>query len=138
MKLNNLNIAEQGFSLVESLAALVILVTVLGFAAPLFMDQRFSNIKSEIRTGAVAASQQILEQTRVDPNLFNPFINPPIPRSDPPRTISSVTGGHTYEATVHYCENSSFCATNTRHIRVEIKSNGRTVYNVETVYTQLQ
>lgn len=127
----NYNQSQQGFSLVEALAALTILTITIGFVSPLFVGQRVNNLKSEIRTGAVAVSQQILDELRqIDPTTL---------RSSGSDTRSSLQAmGYTYEAKIYYCENLSYCSTTTRQIRVEVKNNGQTVYNVETVYTQFR
>ncbi len=61
-KLKNRN--EQGFSLSESMAGLVIATVTLAVAAPLFMQQHVSNINSEIRTGAASLAQQMLDSMR--------------------------------------------------------------------------
>ncbi|NCJ06535.1 hypothetical protein GS597_08440 [Synechococcales cyanobacterium C] len=55
---------EQGFSLAESMAGLVIATVTLTAAAPLFLRQHISNINSEIRTGATSVAQQILDDLR--------------------------------------------------------------------------
>ncbi len=130
MSLKKFNYTEQGFSLVEAIAALTILAVVLGFAGPLFINQRINNVNSEIRTGAVAASQQILDRLRqTDPTTMP---------SSGHQTESVSTMGHAYDAAVYYCENASFCGTTSRHIRVEVRNNGKTVHTAETVYTQFR
>lgn len=121
---------EQGFSLVEVLAALTILTITLGFAAPIFIGQRVNNLNSEIRTGAVAASQQVLDRLRrTDPSGLP---------STGSTTETPTVMGYTYQARIYYCETSSYCDTTTRQLRVEVNYNGKTVYNVETVYTQFR
>ena len=57
---------EAGFSLIEATTALVIISVTFGFALPIFISQRVQNINSEIRTGAIAISQQILDAMRTE------------------------------------------------------------------------
>lgn len=121
---------EQGFSLVEALAALTILTITISFVSPLFIGQRINNLKSEIRTGAVTASQQVLDELRQkDPSYL---------QSSGSSTQDITAMGYAYQANIYYCETASYCDTTTRQIRVEIKNNGQTVYNVETIYTQFR
>lgn len=56
--------AESGFTLIESLAALAIVTVIFSVAGPMFLNQRVQNINSDIRTGAIALSQQILDSLR--------------------------------------------------------------------------
>jgi type II secretory pathway pseudopilin PulG len=57
------NTAE-GFSLIEATVALTTLGICLAYAMPLFLYSKLNNIKSEVRTGALMASQQIFDEIR--------------------------------------------------------------------------
>jgi prepilin-type N-terminal cleavage/methylation domain-containing protein len=55
---------EQGFSLIETVIALVTLGICLAYAMPLFLYAKINNSKSEIRTGALIVSQRIFDDIR--------------------------------------------------------------------------
>jgi len=131
MSSQNSYCTEQGFSLIEAITALTILAITLASAGLLFGNERLNNIKSEIRTEAVAFSQKILdERRRTDPSS--------LPNTgQETRTYTNGTG-RVFEATIYYCENASLCQGSSRQIRVEVKNNGQTAYSVETVYTQFR
>jgi len=189
--------SKAGFTLIEALAAMVIVAVLFSFAGPLFINQRIQNINSNIRTGAIAVSQQVLEPLAqikasamptsgsvsistslassvsansnvlpvVSVNSFvvgqslvigsdqNSYIINNINSSSNKITLNSslVTAepagapvklgslGYGYDVTVNYCTNPTLlCNTNSsRNVLIQIKYNGKTVYTVETVYTQL-
>lgn len=205
IKYHDFNQAEKGFSIIEALVALLIVTIVSSLSVSLFIGQHQQNINSEIRTGAIALSQQILDSLR----QVNPKIMPgtsggvPVPGgvtlrpkltssasssirvlnvnlvdgfvvgqslvigSDSANTysiqsIDSVTKtitlssgletaqpvdalvkpislGYSYDLTVQYCSNANLpCGTSSRNVKVEVAYNAKTVYTVETVYTQLR
>ncbi|MBW4577297.1 MAG: type II secretion system GspH family protein [Aphanothece sp. CMT-3BRIN-NPC111] len=132
MKKKNLNKEEQGFSLLEAVVSLTLLTVCLAFSLPLFLYARLNNIRSELRTGAVIASQQILDSLRQQ----NPTT---LPTSGNTTVFPAPTSmGHVYNATIYYCENQAYCGSNSRQVRVELKNNGTTIYNIEAVYTQFR
>ena len=72
MKINSYNavahnqekLAEQGFSLIETIIALTTLGVCLAYAMPLFLYAKINNSKSEIRTGALIVSQRVFDNIR--------------------------------------------------------------------------
>ena len=65
--------AEQGFSLIETVIALVTLGICLAYAMPLFLYAKINNSKSEIRTGALIVSQRIFDSIRSQKTSDLPF-----------------------------------------------------------------
>lgn len=131
---------DEGLTLVETLAALAIFLIVAGFMIPLFAKQNLDTIDNEIKTGAVAASQQILDRLRqIDTaTLPNSGTFTTFPSGD---SLSSVVMNKTYSATVSYCPTTPtdpYCGDNARHIKVQVNYNGQNIYTVATVYTRLQ
>jgi prepilin-type N-terminal cleavage/methylation domain-containing protein len=55
---------DQGFSLIETVIALVTLGICLAYAMPLFLYAKINNSKSEIRTGALIVSQRVFDNIR--------------------------------------------------------------------------
>ncbi len=123
--------SSRGFTLLEVLVSICIMGVVLASMVPAFHSHIKVNNRMEIRSGAMAAAQQILDDMRSqDPAGF------PSSGSDP---IEYVTAGErTFDVTVSYCTNVSYCPSDTtKHIRVEVDYLGEMVYAVETVFTQL-
>jgi len=67
-------------------------------------------------------------------------------RLDDPETMpdSGTTGpqlvtlnGREYEVYTSYCTKSGYCDDTARHLLVQVFLDGREVYDVETIYTQL-
>ena len=130
MKTKVFSHSEQGLTLIETVIALFIFLIFLGFMIPLFSNQHISTINNEIDTGAVAVSQQILDKLRQANSATLPSTG---------STNESVTAmGKQYSATITYCAVVAYCTTNARHIKVEVKHHGQTVYTVETAYTRLE
>jgi general secretion pathway protein I len=122
---------EQGFSLTEALIALGILAVVAISVLPAFMTHVGANSRNELRSSAISAAQERLESLRLE----NPAAMPDS-GSSAPQLIT--VDGQQLEVVTHYCERAEYCTDDrSRHIRVEVKADGRTVYDVETVYTQL-
>lgn len=133
---------EQGFSLVEAIAALLILTISFAIAGPLFLAQTKSNIKNEIRTGAVSVSQQILDNLRLESSLTLGETNE--------NNIESL--GKVYNYTQFVCtdqptfnnDRSITCPTTVdvnnpiRYILLQVKYYEETIYTVETIYTDIR
>lgn len=56
--------SDRGFSLIETVIALITLGVCLAYAMPLFLYAKINNSKSEIRTGALIVSQRIFDDIR--------------------------------------------------------------------------
>lgn len=121
----------RGFTLVESLVAMAIIGLIAVAIVPAFLTQLDSNARSEVRTGSIAAAQQILEDLRIpDPGTL-----PPAGAAGP---VAVVVGDHVFDVVVHYCLTESYCDDASRHLKVEVFHKGRKTYDAETVYTQLR
>lgn len=130
-KSTNLN-QERAFTLLEVLVSLLIFSVVSSSLSAVFINHLKQNSKGEIRSGAIAVAQQVLDDARSqDPASL------PASGSSSVQTISG--GSRNYQVVQHYCLNAAFCpTTNTRHIKVEVSYLGTIIYAVETVYTQLR
>jgi general secretion pathway protein I len=131
-------LSARGFTLVEALVAMALLGIAAAAILPAFMVQYDANSRAEIRGGAITAAQQVLEDLR----LQDPHTMPdPLGSGDPPDQPRQVAvGDQTYDVVARYCERAEFCppaAPGSRHITVEVSFQGRIVYVVETIYTQL-
>jgi len=121
----------RGMSLIESVVALVIIGVAATSILTAFMTMVHSNTRSGELSHAVSAAEMELEDLRLqDPELL------PSTGSSSPRLV--VVGDRQYEVVTHYCERAELCQDTTRHIRVEVRLQGESIYDVKTVYTQLR
>jgi prepilin-type N-terminal cleavage/methylation domain-containing protein len=124
-------VSPRGFTLTEALIALSILGVALAGVLPTFLTYSDTNTMNEERSGAVAAAQLVAEGLRqVDPAGL------PTTGTSPVQVVR--VGDRDYEVTQRYCVRSEFCGADSRHLTIEVRYGGRTVYSVETVYTRLR
>lgn len=122
--------SSKGFTLLESLVALGILGVTLMAMVPAFQMLMDANSLSEERSNALAAAQEVMESLRhQDPASL------PSSGSSPVQAVS--VGAHEYEVVTHYCRNTTYCGSDSRHIVVEVSFAGKDVYAIETVFTRL-
>lgn len=121
---------SDGFTLLESLVALGILGVTLVAMLPAFQAFMDANSVSEERSNALAAAQEVMETLRhADPAS--------LPTSGSSAVQAVTVGEHEYEVVTHYCQNSTYCGTDSRHIVIEVAFAGKDVYTIETVFTRL-
>ena len=122
---------SKGFTLLEALISLGILGVTLVAMVPAFQTLMDANSVSEERSNALAAAQEVMEGLRhEDPASL------PASGSSAVQAIS--VGAHEYEVVTHYCRNTTYCDSDSRHIVVEVSFAGKDVYAIETVFTRLQ
>ena len=138
MKIRNFRQTEQGFTLVETIVALVIFLLILVFMMPMFANQRISTLNNEIKMGAVEVSQQIMDNLRQTDIATLPSSGSTTTLPSGQSITSIPAMGKVYSATITYCENAAYCSASTRHIKVKVRHHEQTVYTVETVYSRLQ
>jgi len=120
----------KGFTLIETLVALLIFGIAVAIMIPLFYEQRLKNNTSQIRTEAVAFSQEILDGLRQQD-----VANLPATGS---QTRTKAVMGENYTATITYCEVPANCSDSSRQIKLQINRYGTIVYEMQTVFTRLQ
>jgi type II secretory pathway pseudopilin PulG len=146
-RLQHPRLKDAGFSYVEAVVALIFTLILLAATGPLFWNQRERNTNSQIRTGAAAVAQRVLEQQRLAfrPGLALPGTN--VNLNPPNQTMM----GHTYQINVQIREFAGQNANGTlncttvpdansraRCVRVEVRNASNVVvYDVQTVFTQL-
>ena len=159
---------EQGFSLIETVIALVTLGICLAYAMPLFLYAKINNSKSEIRTGALIVSQRVFDDIRSKQISGLPFNDGAARESSSqnadgtnPRSITDLlltkAMGRQYQAKVIYCAglgqpeitgppviaaipvtDPTACSTKYRKFKVEVNYNGSKVYDLEGTYTEFE
>jgi type II secretory pathway pseudopilin PulG len=140
--------SEAGLTLIETTVSLLVFLTVMAGVVPAYMTYRLQSLKNPVRTGAVAVSQQVMEEIRQInavnslPNLGS-FNQTPAPKNNPLGNLSAY--GKTYSATIYYCERATFCDDNSRYIRVAVfqqfgdgSLSSNPVYEVSTIYTKFE
>ena len=121
---------SKGFTLLESVISLAILSITLVGMLPAFQTFMDANTLSEERSNALAAAQEVMETLRhKDPSS--------LPSSGSSAIEAVQVGSHEYEVVTHFCQNSSYCGSDIRHITVEVSFAGKSVYTIETVFTRL-
>ena len=127
----NTAMANKGFSLIEAIIAVAILGILMAGVIPGFMSNLQTNDQNERRSEAVNLAQQTLETLR-----RTDMSSLPMQGSSSAETAQN---SRTYTVVTSYCKVASYCAQNSaRHLTVEIRYQGKKVYEVETVYTNLR
>jgi len=121
---------DSGFTLIEALVALAILGIAMVSVLPAFQTYVDANKLSEEHSNALAAGQTVMEALRqVRPST--------LPSSGSSATQTVHAGDHDYEVVAHYCRETAYCSSTSRHIVLEVSFAGETIYELETVYTRL-
>jgi type II secretory pathway pseudopilin PulG len=130
---------DGGFGLLEASIALTTLGITLAYAMPLFLYSKMNNSKSEVRTGAMMVAQRILDTTRGAPFTGIPTTGTVTLVDEGTAADGSKTNlkamGKTYEAKTYHCETASECNANYKTLRVEVKRNGSTIYEMSAGFT---
>ena len=122
---------NKGFSLVEAIVATAILGLLMAGVIPAFISNLHVNDQNERRSEAVALAQQTLEALRRTDMASLPMQG----STSAQRTY----GGRTYTVITHYCRAAAYCVQGSaRHLTIEIQTNRKKAYEVETVYTNLR
>jgi prepilin-type N-terminal cleavage/methylation domain-containing protein len=139
---------NDGFTLVETVAGMVIFLVASTAIIPVFMTYKLSTIRNDVRMGAVAIAQQTMDTLRKTDVASLETTNAvhtetSLPTAAGGASLSSLSyKGKTYSATITYCETASYCDTNSKHIKVKVYPNGNTaippIFELETVYARLQ
>ncbi len=122
---------ELGLTLVESVVSLLIFFIALAGIVPIFVNYTVATINNEKRTAGIAVSQQVLDEIRQSDAASLP--------NSGTQTLTQVTHlGKPYIPKVTYCQDASYCDANSRHIKIEVNQDGRSVYEAETVFTKFE
>ncbi len=122
--------SQSGFSLVEVLVALGIFAVVTAIMAPSFLYQLSTNTKAELKNGAIAVTQQVLDGIR-------PIEVASLPTSG--FTTQNISAGdRNFSVKTLYCVNPSWCGTSSRHIMIEVYYRNNKIYGTETIFSQLR
>jgi len=125
-----MTIKDRGFSMLEVVMSLGLLSIVLAGMTNIYISHLKHNTHAALRTGAINAAQQQLDELREQ--------NPQTFPSSGYSTSAIDAGARNYSLVTRFCSTPSFCTTNSRHILVEASYNGQLLYSVETVFTKLR
>jgi prepilin-type N-terminal cleavage/methylation domain-containing protein len=122
---------EHGFSLLEVLLAVTLIGLIVIGVLPAMLACKDTNSLNEIRSGAAAAAQRVMEEhRRADPAL--------LPTSGSSAVEVVTVGDRDYEVISYFCLEPAWCDLVSRHIVVEVGHGTETVVSIETVFTQLR
>ncbi|PNY81167.1 type II secretion system protein [Deinococcus koreensis] len=116
-----------GFTLVEALVALAVLVIILSFIIPLFISNTQLNTRSERRSQAASAVESALDDLRAQ------TINTKSGSED----VLKVVGGRTYTVRLVYCRLPALCTENSRMVSATALLDGAPYYEAETVFAEV-
>ncbi len=131
--------SQQGLTLAEAILATLFFGVAVAVVLPGFMNFQTSTLRNEGELGAVAISQQILDQIRrADVTT--------LPSSGTSTTLPSGASiavysylGKQYSAVISYCEQTpQDCDAKTRQIQVKVSLYGKPVYTAETLFTKFE
>lgn len=123
---------ERGFTIIEVMVALGMFGIVSAMMATTMVQLQRANYENEVRSGAYAAAQLVLDDLRSQ-NIAE------LPTFGSSAVQNVVISGKTYAVTPSYCITASQCpSVNVRGIRVSVSHKNRVRYMVDTVYARLQ
>jgi Tfp pilus assembly protein PilV len=130
-----------GITLVETLVSLLIFLAVVAGVVPIYTTYRLQTLRNPVRIGAIAVSQQILDELRQQPTND-------LPKDGVVREVTNKSSyNKKFNAKIFFCETAKnqFCKPNSRYIRVAVFQafeNGTVsdtpVYEVSTIYTKFE
>lgn len=123
----NRTVTTAGFTLIEALVALGVLVIILSAIIPLFLSNTRMNTMSERRSRGASAVENVLDDLRAQ------TINTKSGTQD----ISTVVGGQTYTVRVTYCRLPALCTDNSRMVTATAMLAGVSYYQAETVFSEV-
>ncbi|KAI9135009.1 prepilin-type N-terminal cleavage/methylation domain-containing protein [Acaryochloris sp. CCMEE 5410] len=135
---------EQGLTLVEAVVSILIFFIAIGGIVPISLNYSLAAIRNEQKTGAIAISQQIMDELRqVDASTLpdGNTTETTLPTGTSGASLADVSFmGKSYSSQITYCQTSSasYCDANSRHIKIEVFRDGQSIYEVETVYTKFE
>jgi prepilin-type N-terminal cleavage/methylation domain-containing protein len=125
-----LNKVEAGFTLIETLVALVIVGLAVAAATSSLMTNLTFNRKAERAFEGAQAAQTVLDEIRKEDVSTLPASG-----ADSVRQISTQSR-RTYDVYVSYCTDGTYCTDNdVRQLSVRVEHKGAVVYQTQTVFT---
>lgn len=120
---------QQGFTLIEALVALSILMIVLAVVVPTFVSNAQLNTRTEERAQATSAIETVLDDLRTRPvgSLA----------TSGTQDITSNVGGRAMTVRVTYCRLPAQCSAAARMITAEYFSGTKALLTVETIFTEV-
>jgi type II secretory pathway pseudopilin PulG len=116
----------------EVLMSMVLLGIVGSGIAPGLLLNFKAITRNELRSEAIAAAQEVLDDLRTqDPTT--------LPNSQVEEEDSITINNRDFLVTTIYCLDENICASGrSRHITLEVEYKNEEIYEIETVFTQLR
>ena len=123
---------QKGFTVVEVLVSMAIFGIVMAAMPAVFIAHAKINERMEIKTGALAAGQLVMDAYRaVDLTT--------LPTTGEGSEQNVTVNDRSFTVTPIFCEKSSYClSAKSRHIKLLIAYEEEEVAKLETVYTSLR
>ena len=124
-------LGELGFTLIETLVALVIVGLAIAAASQTLALNLQSNRRAEVLFEGAQAAQAVIDDIRGEPVDMLPESG-----TEGVRKITSNTR-RTYDVYVTYCADATYCTSPTmRQLDVDVEYQGAQIYHTQTVFTQ--
>ena len=141
--------SESGFTLVEAVVGMIIFLIASTAIVPVFATYRLATVRNDVKIGAIAIAQEIMDTVRVTDIQTIDAANTLLTETTYPASAPGVGGqslnslnykGRNYSATITYCQKTNLCSNSSKHIIVSLFQGGSNtpVFELETVYTRLQ
>lgn len=132
MKMAGVPNRSRGFSILEVLVSLSLFGIFAGAMLPSFANYMKRIHETAAKTEAIAVAARKFDELREQgPDAM------PAQGTFGPESLSR--GRRTFQVYTTYCAIAAFCpSTRTRHIRVDVRYRGRSIYSADSVYTRLR
>lgn len=122
--------SQRGFSVIESLASLLVMAIICSTLATALLSQAGQNKNSQRVGSAVLVAQRLLDEYR-----SRPFSA--IPSTGTQTLTPVVIDTLTYNPTAEFCSTPSICSSGSiRQISLSITHKGKELYAVSTVFSE--
>jgi|GEM_PF-1714120 len=122
---------QEGFTLLELMITLMVFSIAMAGLSRAFLCNLRANEQSRLRTDAMIAAQQTMDDLRFQ-------VPSAMPQTGTSSPVIINVDNKAFSVAVSYCQNEDFCiSSNSRHVTVRVTRNGTELYATETVFTQL-
>jgi prepilin-type N-terminal cleavage/methylation domain-containing protein len=129
--------AEDGYTLIEVMAATVIMGVTFAYMMPIFLLSRVKIDASARRSGAIIVAQRIVS----DVGSRKISTLPSSGTVDITDTDTLTSAGRVYQAEVVYCpliSGASGCRTNYRQVQINVTHKNAPVFSTQTAVSETQ
>jgi hypothetical protein len=129
--------SEQGLTYMESIVAAATFTISMMTLGTAFVGQRMTTLNAAMTTGASVAAQQVTDKLRQTNPTDMPTSGTVVVNNATTSPLSVM--GYSYGTEVTYCPTGHVvCNSSTRQVRIKVNFNGKSIYAVDTVFTDFK